>query len=196
MMNSTNPVIAVPVPKRHPWHAYVRATAVAFWGVHVAAVVGVISLGFSWRGVGLALGSYFIRMFVVTAAYHRYFSHRAFKTSRWFQFVLALGAQSAAQERKLGESIVRDIRAGGGYLADAEVSDYLNELGIDTVLLSSSAPLCGALKESNRWRLVYDDGVALVFRSTSRPVVEMQIAAGASGAGRDREVTKSQALTP
>jgi len=34
-----------------------------------------------------------------------------------------------AQERKLGESIVRDIRAGGGYLDDAEVSDYLNELG-------------------------------------------------------------------
>jgi beta-barrel assembly-enhancing protease len=33
------------------------------------------------------------------------------------------------QERKLGESIVRQIRAGGGYLDDAEVSDYLNELG-------------------------------------------------------------------
>ena len=37
-------------------------------------------------------------MFVVTATYHRYFSHRAFKTSRAFQFVLALGAQSAAQK--------------------------------------------------------------------------------------------------
>jgi predicted Zn-dependent protease len=34
-----------------------------------------------------------------------------------------------AQERKLGESIVRQIRAGGGYLDDAEVSDYLNQLG-------------------------------------------------------------------
>jgi stearoyl-CoA desaturase (delta-9 desaturase) len=89
---------AVPATKHYPWHAYVRPTAVAFWGVHIAAIVGVISLGFSWRGVALALGSYFIRMFVVTAAYHRYFSHRAFKTSRWFQFVLALGAQSAAQK--------------------------------------------------------------------------------------------------
>jgi stearoyl-CoA desaturase (delta-9 desaturase) len=35
---------------------------------------------------------------VVTAAYHRYFSHRAFKTSRAFQFLLALGAQTAAQK--------------------------------------------------------------------------------------------------
>jgi len=36
---------------------------------------------------------------------------------------------SPAQERKLGESIVRQIRGGGGYLEDAEVNDYLNELG-------------------------------------------------------------------
>ena len=33
------------------------------------------------------------------------------------------------QERKLGESIVRQIRASGGYLDDPEVNDYLNELG-------------------------------------------------------------------
>jgi stearoyl-CoA desaturase (Delta-9 desaturase) len=82
-------------PKR--WLDYIRPTSVAFWGVHVAAVVGVIVCGFSWAGVALALGSYFIRMFVVTAAYHRYFSHRAFKTSRWFQFVMAVSAQTAAQ---------------------------------------------------------------------------------------------------
>jgi beta-barrel assembly-enhancing protease len=36
---------------------------------------------------------------------------------------------SPTQERKLGEAIVRQIRAGGGYLDDPEVSDYLNELG-------------------------------------------------------------------
>lgn len=34
--------------------------------------------------------SYVIKTFGVTAGYHRYFSHRAFKTSRWFQFVLGL----------------------------------------------------------------------------------------------------------
>ena len=36
---------------------------------------------------------------------------------------------SPIQERKLGEAIVRQIRGGGGYLEDAEVNDYLNELG-------------------------------------------------------------------
>jgi stearoyl-CoA desaturase (delta-9 desaturase) len=80
------------------WSSYIRLTTVLFWGVHVAALVGVLLCGFSWRGVALALGSYYIRMFVVTAGYHRYFSHRAYKTSRWFQFLLALGAQSAAQK--------------------------------------------------------------------------------------------------
>jgi beta-barrel assembly-enhancing protease len=36
---------------------------------------------------------------------------------------------SPIQERKLGEAIVRQIRAEGGYLDDPEVNDYLNELG-------------------------------------------------------------------
>ncbi|HVE50782.1 MAG TPA: M48 family metalloprotease [Casimicrobiaceae bacterium] len=36
---------------------------------------------------------------------------------------------SPAQERKLGETIMRQARASGGYLNDPEVIDYLNELG-------------------------------------------------------------------
>jgi stearoyl-CoA desaturase (delta-9 desaturase) len=98
-MPSTSETLSVgQTPSPVPWRSYLRGTTLAFWGVHIAAVVGMIVLGFSWAGVGLAVGAYFVRMFVVTAAYHRYFSHRTFKTSRWFQFVLALGAQSAAQK--------------------------------------------------------------------------------------------------
>jgi beta-barrel assembly-enhancing protease len=36
---------------------------------------------------------------------------------------------SPIQERKLGESVVRQIRAAGAYLDDPEVNDYLNDLG-------------------------------------------------------------------
>lgn len=95
-----SPPLASPLAPvaNHHWTAYIRATTVGFWGVHVAAVVGMIYLGFSWSGLVLAVLAYYVRMFVVTAAYHRYFSHRAFKTSRAFQFVLALGAQTAAQK--------------------------------------------------------------------------------------------------
>ena len=82
---------------RPHWTTYIRATTVLFWAVHLAALAGIFYCGFSWRGLALAVGSYFVRMVVVTAGYHRYFAHRAFKTSRVFQFLLALGAQSAAQ---------------------------------------------------------------------------------------------------
>src|SRR4051812_40415972 len=36
----------------------------------------------------LFAATYSMRLFGLTAGYHRYFAHRAFKTSRWFQFVL------------------------------------------------------------------------------------------------------------
>ena len=36
---------------------------------------------------------------------------------------------SAVQERKLGDTIIRQLRASGAYINDPEVNDYLNELG-------------------------------------------------------------------
>jgi stearoyl-CoA desaturase (delta-9 desaturase) len=89
---------ALPVPAgRRPWTDYVRPTTVLFTLVHLAALVGAVWY-WSWGGLALAVAAYFVRMFVVTAAYHRYFSHRAFKTSRAFQLVLAVAAQSASQK--------------------------------------------------------------------------------------------------
>ena len=72
-----------------------------FYAVHVTAVVGVALMGFSWSGVALALGLYYERMFGVTGGYHRYFSHRTYRTSRAFQFVLAVLAQSSIQKGAL-----------------------------------------------------------------------------------------------
>ena len=72
--------------------------SIPFWLVHVAAVVGVAWLGWSWTGLLLALVLYYVRMFGVTAGYHRYFSHRTFKTSRVMQFLFALLAQTSAQK--------------------------------------------------------------------------------------------------
>lgn len=74
----------------------VRVTTVLLVAVHATALIGAVKY-WSWRGLALAIVVYFVRMFWVTAAYHRYFSHRSFKTSRPFQFVLAVLAQSAAQ---------------------------------------------------------------------------------------------------
>ena len=72
-----------------------------FYAVHVIAVVGVALAGFSWKGVALAVALYYIRMFGVTGGYHRYFAHRTYRTSRAFQFVLAVLAQSSVQKGAL-----------------------------------------------------------------------------------------------
>ncbi|NVB80732.1 MAG: acyl-CoA desaturase [Kofleriaceae bacterium] len=74
---------------------------IPFWGVHVAAVVGAILAGWSWAALAWLVGSYAVRMFAITAGYHRYFSHRTFKTSRAFQFVLAVLGITALQQGPL-----------------------------------------------------------------------------------------------
>src|SRR5689334_14558820 len=69
-----------------------------FWGLHFAALGGVVAVGWSWSGFGLMLASYLARMFFVTAGYHRYFAHRSYKTSRAVQLGLAVLAMSSAQK--------------------------------------------------------------------------------------------------
>jgi len=63
-----------------------------------AACVAAIWTGVYWQDIVLCAALYFVRMFAVTAGYHRYFSHRAYRTSRWFHFVLGFLAQSTAQQ--------------------------------------------------------------------------------------------------
>ncbi|MDH7973988.1 acyl-CoA desaturase [Sphingomonas sp. AR_OL41] len=68
--------------------------------VHIGCLAALWT-GVTWPALALCIGLYWLRMFGVTAGYHRYFSHRAFATSRWFQFVLAFVAQSSAQRSVL-----------------------------------------------------------------------------------------------
>lgn len=69
---------------------------IPFVAFHLAAL-GVFWTGFSTAAVLGAVGLYLVRMWGVTAGYHRYFSHRTYKTSRFFQFVLAVLGQSSGQ---------------------------------------------------------------------------------------------------
>ena len=62
---------------------------------------GVIWVGWSPIAVGVAAALYAIRMFAITGFYHRYFSHRSFKTSRFCQFLFAVLGNSAAQRGPL-----------------------------------------------------------------------------------------------
>lgn len=72
-------------------------TSIPFALVHIAAL-GVFWVGFSWKGVALCAAMYYVRMFGVAAAFHRYFAHRTFHTSRFFQFLLAVLGTTSAQK--------------------------------------------------------------------------------------------------
>jgi stearoyl-CoA desaturase (delta-9 desaturase) len=69
--------------------------------IHVGTGVALLQRHVDAGVLGLAALSYLVRMFAVTAAYHRYFAHRAFKTSRAFQLCLALIGTSATQKGPL-----------------------------------------------------------------------------------------------
>ena len=71
-----------------------------FIGVHLMCL-GVFFVGFSPVALGVAVFMYLIRMFAVTGFYHRYFSHKSFKTSRVFQFIMGIWGASCVQRGPL-----------------------------------------------------------------------------------------------
>jgi stearoyl-CoA desaturase (delta-9 desaturase) len=90
-MLSSQPSSAAGSAKR-----YFLVETIPFVVAHLACLAAI------WTGINatdliIATGLYALRMFGITAGYHRYFAHRSFKTSRAFAFVLAFLAQSSAQ---------------------------------------------------------------------------------------------------
>ena len=76
------------------------AQLIPYIAIH-AGCLGVFLVGWSPIAVAAAVALYAVRVFALTAFYHRYFSHRAFKTSRVFQFVGAALANMALQRGPL-----------------------------------------------------------------------------------------------
>ncbi len=68
--------------------------------LHLACFT-VFFVGFSATALIIALMLYALRMFAITGFYHRYFAHKAFKTSRFVQFIFAFLAASSAQRGPL-----------------------------------------------------------------------------------------------
>jgi len=78
----------------------VYPSAIPFVLVHLACF-GAIWSGVTWQALVLCVTLYWLRIFAIGAGYHRLFSHRAYSTSRAFQFVLAVLAQSTSQKSVL-----------------------------------------------------------------------------------------------
>ncbi|MFN2420486.1 MAG: acyl-CoA desaturase [Gemmatimonadota bacterium] len=75
----------------------VYPAAIPFALVHLACL-GILWSGVTWPALFLGAGLWAARMILITAGYHRYFSHRTYRTSRAFQFVLAFLCQTSLQK--------------------------------------------------------------------------------------------------
>ncbi|WP_051901491.1 acyl-CoA desaturase [Methylotenera sp. L2L1] len=81
---------------KNQWLSIDWLRVIPFILIHIACLA-VFWVGVSWFALSFAIGFYLIRMFAITAFYHRYFSHKAFRTTRVFQFILALVGATAVQ---------------------------------------------------------------------------------------------------
>jgi stearoyl-CoA desaturase (Delta-9 desaturase) len=72
-------------------------TSIPFFLIHLLCFAAIFT-GITWTAVGIFAVLFFGRAIFVTAAYHRYFSHKTYKMNRFWQFAFAFAAQSSAQK--------------------------------------------------------------------------------------------------
>jgi stearoyl-CoA desaturase (delta-9 desaturase) len=75
-------------------------STIPFLLVHLGCFAAIWT-GVTWQALILCVALYWLRIFAIGAGYHRYFSHRAYSTSRVFQFVLAFLSQTTTQKSVL-----------------------------------------------------------------------------------------------
>jgi stearoyl-CoA desaturase (delta-9 desaturase) len=100
---STSPTTTIALPDTSPpARTRLRAVVAAapFIAIHLACGLAFIYPP-TWPLAVMAVASYVIRMWGITAGYHRYFAHRSYKTSRPFQLVLAILGAAAMQQGPL-----------------------------------------------------------------------------------------------
>jgi stearoyl-CoA desaturase (delta-9 desaturase) len=90
----------LPEPAREPEPRIEWRASTAFLVAHAIPLLAFVT-GVSTRAAVLFAVLFFSRIFFVTGAYHRYFSHRSFRAGRVVQFLLAFGGTTAAQKGPL-----------------------------------------------------------------------------------------------
>ncbi|MCA9555427.1 MAG: acyl-CoA desaturase, partial [Myxococcales bacterium] len=84
--------------ERAPDERFAIVSSTPYVLLHVAVIAGMWLWPPTWELFFVMVGAYYLRMFGITAGYHRYFAHRGYKTSRVFQFILALLGSTASQK--------------------------------------------------------------------------------------------------
>lgn len=94
------PDLASPGPARPPDGRINRAASIPFVVAHLLPFLAVFT-GVDTRAVVIGLVLFWLRLFFITAGYHRYFAHRSYRMGRVAQAVMAFGGTMAAQKGPL-----------------------------------------------------------------------------------------------
>lgn len=129
--------------------AWIKGTP--FYLIHLVALVAPFLIDFQWGYLALAIGSYYLRMFAITAGYHRYFSHKTYKTSRLFQFLMGFLGTTATQKGPLWW--------GAGHRHHHKFSDTKDDIHSpvqDGFLYSHMGWILADSSDPIRWNLIKD----------------------------------------
>jgi hypothetical protein len=123
-------------------------------------------------------------------------NQRIFTDDEWGDYLIYKLSPRGFKVFVDGRSDFYGGKFGQDYIDVLEVKhnwqETLDRYGVDTILLPCDAALTGALKESRRWRVAYDDGMAIVFRPAALAGARMQqVFTGNTGGigGGDPEIT-------
>jgi stearoyl-CoA desaturase (delta-9 desaturase) len=75
-------------------------STVIYCGIHAACLLAFFT-GVDATDIALCAGAFWVRMFAITGGYHRYFSHRTYRTGRLMQFLIGFLGSAAVQKGPL-----------------------------------------------------------------------------------------------
>jgi len=91
---------SAPIPLKRSRSLVAELPTVVYVGIQLACVL-VFFTGVTPTALALLAFTFALRMFAITGVYHRYFSHRTYRTSRVMQFVLGVIGTMAVQKGPL-----------------------------------------------------------------------------------------------
>ena len=175
------------------------------WRVHALPVLGmlVFALAVTAPGVGRKLKpEYDEKVYPAKALAALDPSDRVFTDDEWGDYLIYRRFPEGGKVFVDGRSDFYGSKFGQDYLDVMNVKydweQTLARFGVDTILLHTDFALAGAVKLSPRWRAVYDDGLAIVFRA-ARPAAgmgEQTSTSSMGGGGRDLTVTHQKNVIP
>ena len=87
-------------PRRAPDEVVNVRTSLTFFALHLLPFLAILT-GVTRTALILGVSTFAVRGFFITGGYHRYFSHKAYKLNRFWQFVFAFGGTTASQKGPL-----------------------------------------------------------------------------------------------